>query len=86
MVHKKSILAILFLMVLFTLFTAGCALTDSDTELSHFIAVIFSTLSEFWDDVRLFLMDIGSVFEGMFSGLSGIGEAIGRMFENFSIY
>jgi hypothetical protein len=86
MVHKKSMLAVLLILVLLTLFTAGCASTDLGADLGRFFEEMVFALSNFWDDVRLFFMDIGSVFEGMFSGLSGIGEAIGRMFENFSIY
>ncbi|MDW7755538.1 MAG: hypothetical protein SCH68_10275 [Brevefilum sp.] len=39
--------------------------------MGRFIEEMAFALSNFWDDVRLFFTDIGSVFEGMFFGLIG---------------
>ena len=77
----------LFLLLIFcTIFLTACSLADLSLGLNQFFGRVLASLENFWESITGFFDDLPSVFEGILSGLSGIGEAIRRMFGNFSIF
>ena len=86
MIHKRSKLGVILLLAFVAISLSGCSLEGLDADVSRIFEEVASDLSNFWNDIGEIIPDMGSLLEGILSGLSGIGESIRDMFSNFSIF
>jgi len=83
---RKSRLLILFIFVLLIFFLAGCSFTGQQPDISGFFNNLWLSLRNFWASIQRSLDNLMISIGNMFSGLSGVGEALRNMFRNFSIF
>ncbi len=86
MCHRTNNKKFLYIFLLVIIFLSGCSNTNLGKNGRGFIERIISRISKIWENVTQAFDNLLISIGDMFSGLSGIGEALRNMFRNFSIF
>ncbi len=86
MCHRTNNKKFLYIFLLVIIFLSGCSNLNLGKNGRGFIERIISRISKIWENVTQAFDNLLISIGDMFSGLSGIGEALRNMFRNFSIF
>ena len=77
---------IIILLIFLAFIISACSYSEIKNDFPGFFENIWLNLSNFWESIKLSLDNLLVSIADIFSGLSGIGEAMRNMFRNFSIF
>jgi hypothetical protein len=82
--NSKYPIIILFVILIFLI--SGCSSSGLQIDFAGFFENLWLSFTNFWANIKQSLDNLMVSIGDMFSGLSGIGEAMRNMFRNFSIF